>query len=112
MDKKIKSDIRDQHYYESVKYAKSITPTNQTKFLPSLQSLDIEDSVQQFYIWVGSQLVTVDMRLPLIKKQQVTDKNKAKCIGNHGSFMISHCVYYYKITKICVVIDQLNNYWK
>ena len=52
------------------------------------------------------------MRLPLIKKQQVTDKNKAKCIENHGSFMISHCVYYYKITKICVVIDQLNNHWK
>ena len=54
VDKKIKSDIRDQHYYESVKYVKTITPTNQTKFLPSLQSLDIEDSVQQLYIWVGS----------------------------------------------------------
>jgi len=26
--------------------------------------------------------------------------------------MMSHCVYYYKITKVCVVVDQINRHWK
>lgn len=57
-------------------------------------------------------MVKVDKELQLIKKRQVNDKNKQKCNENHGSHMMSHCVYYYKITKVCVVIDQINYFWK
>ena len=45
IDKDIKSDLREEHFYESVKYSKNITATNSTKFLPTLNSLDIEGSV-------------------------------------------------------------------
>ena len=45
-------------------------------------------------------------------KKQVTDKNAVKCNENHGSHKLSHCIYYYKITKICVVVDRINQYWK
>ena len=26
--------------------------------------------------------------------------------------MLSHCVYYYKISKVCVVVDQVSGHWK
>ena len=46
VDKKIKGDKKEEHIYESVEYSKNITATNSTKFLPSLNSLDVEGSVQ------------------------------------------------------------------
>lgn len=54
VDKTIKESKIEEHYYDSVTYNKTITPTNITKFLPTLDSLDPEKSVQPMYIWIGS----------------------------------------------------------
>jgi len=46
IDKDIKSNLKEEHLYESVRYSKNITTSNSTKFLPILNSLDIEGSVK------------------------------------------------------------------
>jgi hypothetical protein len=46
IDKDIKSNLKEEHLYESVRYSKNITTSNSTKFLPTLNSLDIEGSVK------------------------------------------------------------------